>query len=186
MPARGSGKRRVFFALWPDEHIRGRLAELAIRAQAQFGGRPVRADALHMTMAFIGDVDSSLVDSATAAANGLGAQPGFSMAIDRLHCWRHNRIAWCGPQGQPAELTRLATRLHGRLTAAGFRLEARAFAAHITLLRHADCSRVAPCFEPFDWDVQQFVLVESNLTAASAEYSIIGCWPLAESNRTQR
>lgn len=172
-------KRRVFFALWPEEGTRASLAALARKAHQRFGGRPMHADALHMTMTFIGDIEAALVDAAQAAAGELGAQPAFSMAIDQLRCWRHNRIVWCGPRALPPALAETARLLRERLSAAGFQLESRPFAAHATLLRNADCSRAVPDFEPFGWEVKQFVLVESSLTAAGARYTIVGRWPLA-------
>ena len=178
MPA-AHGKRRIFFALWPDADTRARLDALAVKAHAAFGGRRMRSDTLHMTLAFIGDIDAARVDLALAAAGGLGPQPAFSMTIDQLRCWRHNRIVWCGPKVVPAVLAETASLLGERLAATGFRLDARAFAAHATLLRNADCSRGGPDFVPFDWEVGQIVLVESSLAADGARYDLIGRWPLA-------
>ncbi len=140
----------------------------------------MRTDTLHITLAFIGDIDAARVDSALAIGDGLGVQPAFSMTIDQLRCWRHNRIVWCGPKVVPATLAETASLLGERLSAAGFRLEARPFAAHATLLRKADCSRSAPDSVPFDWPVRQVVLVEAILSSAAARYEIIGRWPLAE------
>lgn len=171
--------RRVFFALWPDSQTRVRLETLSAQAQAEFGGRRMRAETLHMTLAFIGDIDAARVDAAMATGDELGARPGFSMTIDQLRCWRRNRIVWCGPQMVPATLAETARLLGERLSAAGFRLEARPFAAHATLLRNADCSRSAPDFAPFEWEVRQFVLVQADLASAGARYEIIGRWTLA-------
>lgn len=140
----------------------------------------MRAESLHMTLAFIGEIDAARVDVALAAGDRLGARPGFSMSIDQLRCWRHNRILWCGPRIVPAPLAETARLLGEHLSVAGFRLEARPFAAHATLLRNADCSRSAPDFVPFGWEVRQIVLVETDLTSAGARYEIIGRWPLAE------
>lgn len=172
--------RRVFFALWPDSQTRAHLETLSAQAHAEFGGRRMRAETLHMTLAFIGDIDAARVDLALATGDELGARPGFSMTIDRLRCWRHNRIVWCGPQRVPAALAETASQLGQHLSAAGFRLEARPFAAHATLLRNADCSRSAPDFVPFGWAVRQIVLVEASLASGGARYEIIGRWPLAE------
>lgn len=179
MPAAAS-TRRVFFALWPDSQTRAHLETLSAQAHAEFGGRRMRTDTLHITLAFIGDIDAARVDSALAIGDGLGVQPAFSMTIDQLRCWRHNRIVWCGPKVVPATLDETASLLGERLSAAGFRLDARPFAAHATLLRKADCSRSAPDFVPFDWPVRQVVLVEANLSSVGARYEIIGRWPLAE------
>lgn len=170
--------RRVFFALWPDDATRRMLDALARDAHGAFGGRRMRAETLHMTLAFIGDIEAARLDALAAAAAGLDAPGAFAMRIDQLRCWRHNRIVWCGPSVMPPELERVATELRDRLLAIDVAVEARPFAAHGTLLRNADCSRSAPGWQPFDWPVRDFVLVESNLDAAGARYEVIGRWPL--------
>jgi len=173
-------RRRVFFALWPDAAAAQSLDTLAGIAHKAFAGRRMRRDTLHMTLAFIGEIEAARVADLLAAAGCVPLPGAFAMHIDRLHCWRHNRIVWCGPSAMPAQLAALAASLATSLGEAGFRLEARAFAAHATLLRNADCACEAPAFAPFDWPVADFVLVESNLTPAGARYAVIGRWPLAE------
>ena len=61
------------------------------------------------------------------------------------------------------------------------RLEERAFAAHVTLLRNASESDLGtlPALETIAWPVSEFVLVESQLAASGASYRIIDRWPLA-------
>ncbi|WP_287719822.1 2'-5' RNA ligase family protein [Nitrosomonas sp.] len=51
---------RLFFALWPQEEARKQLARLARRIADQCAGRCVRPENLHLTLAFIGEVDSSV------------------------------------------------------------------------------------------------------------------------------
>lgn len=172
--------QRLFFALWPDAATRDRLAALSALAHAAFGGRRMRADTLHMTLAFLGEVAPARVDCALRAGEGLAGQPAFAMSIDQVGCWRHNRIVWCGPQAFPAALGGIAGLLGQRLTAEGFRLDKRPFAAHATLLRNADCTRPAPAFEAFEWKVGEIVLVESSLAAAGARYAIVERWPLLQ------
>ena len=172
--------RRLFFAIWPDDATRERLATLSGAAHAAFGGRRMPADNLHMTLAFLGDVAPTRVDSVLRAGDGLHRLRALSMSIDQLRCWRHNRIVWCGPTAFPAALGDIAEQLGQRLAEEGFRLDARPFAAHATLLRNADCSRAAPAFDAFEWKVNRIVLVESSLAAAGARYAIVGRWPLAQ------
>lgn len=174
-------RRRIFFALWPEEGTRGLLEELSSRAHAVFGGRRMRTETLHMTLAFIGEVNAGCADVAQAGSDWLSSQRAFSMTIDQLRCWRHNRIVWCGPRQVPASLAGIARSLCERLGAAGFKLEARPFAAHVTLLRNADCRGVAPEFVPFEWKARQIVLVESLPLGGGARYEIIGRWLLAGS-----
>lgn len=179
-PAAAQGRRRIFFALWPDAGTRARLEALSGKAHGVFGGRCMRADTLHMTLAFIGDVEPARVDAALATGDGIRPQRAFSMTIDQLRCWHHNRIVWCGPQVVPAALADIASLLREHLSVAGFKIEPRPFAAHATLLRDADCRCTAPEFMSFEWAVSEIVLVEASPAAAGARYGTIGRWALAE------
>lgn len=193
MPAETAGqRRRVFFALWPDETVAASLDAAGKQAHSTCGGRRMRRDSLHMTLAFIGDVPPERVETLRQAAAGV-TNPAFTLQFDRLACWRHNRIAWIGCSEPPLHLMTLVGQLAERLADAGFPLEARAFAAHVTLLRNAHCLPLAQA-EPIDWPVGEFVLAESNLmhrkvaspggklpaeASEGAHYRIIGRWPLA-------
>ncbi|MEK7738355.1 MAG: RNA 2',3'-cyclic phosphodiesterase [Pseudomonadota bacterium] len=184
-------RRRVFFALWPDAAVAEQLDLAGQRAHAVCGGRRMRRETLHLTLAFIGDVPPERVESLQQAAAGV-TNPVFTLQFDRLACWRHNRIAWAGCSEPPLPLMTLVGQLAGRLAAAGLPLEVRDFAAHVTLLRNAHCQPLTEG-EPITWPVQDFVLVESNLmhkkvsapgsklpkeASDGAKYQIIDRWPL--------
>ena len=47
---------RLFFALWPAPEVRDALAAIARGLQAKCGGRPTRADRIHLTLFFVGQV----------------------------------------------------------------------------------------------------------------------------------
>ena len=66
---------RLFFALWPDEPARGRLAPLAAEVAAQASGKPVPIAKLHLTLAFLGEVDAARIDRAVEAARGVHFAP---------------------------------------------------------------------------------------------------------------
>lgn len=169
--------KRCFFALWPDEALADSLHETARAAQGGCGGRLMRRDNLHLTLAFLGELAVDRVAAAMAAADGLAGTQGFDLPLDRLGYWQHNRILWAG--GVSPGLTFLAETLAARLRAASFTLETRAFAAHVTLLRDARCEVVPTLPAPLAWPVREFVLAESRPTSAGARYDVIGRWPLA-------
>lgn len=168
---------RCFFALWPESTLAASLHELAAGARASCGGRLMRRETLHLTLAFLGEIPNERVATAKAVAESLAGAEAFDLALDRLDYWKHNRILWAG--GVSPRLTLLADTLAGRLRAAGFTLDTRAFAAHLTLLRDARCDAVPAQLAPLAWPVREFVLAESRPTAAGAAYDIIGRWPLA-------
>ena len=131
---------------------------------------------LHMTLLFLGNIpETRLENLRTAAARVTGA--AFTLRFDRCACWRHKRLAWAGCSEPPLPLLTLAGKLAERLGEEGLPIELRDFVAHVTLVRKARCVPL-PEFEPFDWPVKDFVLVESKLLPQGARYTLIGRWPL--------
>jgi 2'-5' RNA ligase len=73
----------------------------------------------------------------------------------------------------PPELTGLAGELHGALRAAGFALEERPFAAHVTLLRRARMPRLIPPLPRVAWPVDEFVLMRSRTSPKGSIYESV-------------
>jgi 2'-5' RNA ligase len=165
-------RQRVFFALWPDALTAAALGRAAQEAARACGGRPTRPQTIHLTLAFIGNVPVDRVMALQQLA-ALVEAPCFDLQLDHIGFWRHNRIVWAGAGGVPQALTLLASRLNGLLREADFRVEDRSFAAHVSLLRKADCRGGAErqiAFAPLRWPVTEFVLVESVLRPEGASY----------------
>lgn len=165
-------RHRVFFAVWPDTATANRLDRLGRQMHVQCAGRRMRRSTLHMTLAFIGEVSESRIETLRQTAACL-REDAFLLQIDRLDCWRHNRIVWAGCRQTPPPLVRLAK----KLAADSDIVEEGEFAAHVTLLRDAQCAAVSE-FEPIGWQVDEFVLVESKRSGRGTYYVVIDRWPL--------
>jgi 2'-5' RNA ligase len=175
--------RRCFFALWPDAALAGALHALGKAAHADCGGRLMRRDTLHLTLAFLGDIPDARVDDAMRVADAIAVEP-FDLTLDRLGYWKHNRIIWTGGvphagHSMSPRLTFLADALAAGLRQAGFSLDSRSFAAHVTLLRDARCAGVPAMPQPLSWPAREFVLAESAPSREGAHYEIVARWPLA-------
>lgn len=175
-PARGN-LHRLFFALWPDAASGGQLAALALDLQRRCGGRALHGANLHMTLAFLGNVDGAGTERLRSIAAAIG-ECGFELELDRLQWLRRRGIVWAECSLTPEPLQRLAGVLQERLRAAAFVLEVRPFAAHVTLLRNARCEADLPPPRAIRWRADAFVLVESRLERSGASYQIVGRWPL--------
>ncbi len=162
---------RVFFALWPDGATRSRLESLAKDLHRACGGRITRSESIHLTLAFLGDVEDS--KPLCGIASEISAN-SFEIKIDQAGYWKHNRIAWAGASEIPSALSELERSLRTALEASGYPLEKRAFLPHVTLLRRGFLPKTLPDFEPFPWKVSAFCLVRSS----DGNYEIIGKWPL--------
>lgn len=160
---------RLFFALWPPRDTARALGEWAKRVVHLTGGRPNAVESIHLTLAFLGEGDSGKAGAAAAAAK---ARP-FELPIDEARYWKHNRIVWAGPAALPHELSALVGRLHPSLKQAGFVLEERPFAAHVTLVRKAAKAGRFPALPPIHWPVREFVLVRSTPAGHGSRYDVL-------------
>lgn len=168
---------RAFFALWPDKSLASDLNGAARAMHQILGGRSTRADGLHMTLVFLGQVPRERLGELTAMAAALQA-PAFVLTLDRTECWRHNRIACLTATRTPAALATLVDGLTLGATKAGLKLEDRAFRPHVTLGRKVKCGETWPDLAPLEWCAREFVLVESRPGEGGSHYRALGRFPL--------
>ena len=169
--------RRLFLALWPDEAVTGALDAAGLEAQRLCGGRRMRRDTLHLTLAFIGYVPEARL-AGLVEALGAVAGEAFRLDLDRLGYWRHNQIVWAGCAERPAALDRLVADLRGSLAALGLPVDGTPFVPHVSLLRKAAQAGALPDLGPISWAVAGFVLVESCRSDAGVCYRRIAGWRL--------
>jgi RNA 2',3'-cyclic 3'-phosphodiesterase len=151
---------RLFFALWPNAVTRARLDRWGQALHEVCGGRRTRADNLHLTLAFLGNVaDARLAEVEAAMARV--APRRFLLTLDQPGHWKKNGIAWAGTSAVPAELEALAAELRASLAAASLPFDPQPFAVHVTLLRDARAPAAMPALEPIAWPVDGYALVAS-------------------------
>ena len=167
-------KRRVFLALWPDEAIRGELHHLAHGLDV--GGRPVPRAHLHLTLAFPGTIEAERADCLAARLDELSFDP-IPVLLDRVGHFERARVAWAGPSRCPAALDRLAARARGLCLACGVQTEARPFAPHVSLRRHARAPDTPALGAPIHWFADRIVLIESGSQGNPGPYRLLAGWP---------
>jgi 2'-5' RNA ligase len=172
-----AGTQRLFFALWPDARVRADLAAAAQRMHRLVDGNCSRAESLHMTLAFLGDVDMDNIARLLAPPSDVFVS-GFGLVLDQCGCWSRNGVGWAAPSHVPEPLRDLAANLEAWLRGAGFELERRVFVPHVTLVRKARCAPLPDAMTPIAWRVGEFALIHSQFRAGGARYRILGSWPL--------
>jgi 2'-5' RNA ligase len=172
---------RLFFALWPDDGVRAELARWSGELRAACGGRPTRAENLHLTLAFLGEVEDLRVAEIERAAGEVAPRSGL-LVLDRAGFWKHNRIVWAGASAAPPELEGLALELRSALAHSSIAFDPKGFASHITLLRDAREPRPMPELKAIRWEVDAFALVCSRLQASGSRYEVLNSWSV----RTRR
>lgn len=166
-------RRRVFFALWPDETTRRALVRATRTAVRRCGGRPTPPDNLHVTLAFLGPLTAPLLASVRRVPPL--ASPAFELVFDQLGHWRGSQALWISPSRAPAPLIELEAALWDRLEAAGFERERRPYRPHVTVARKA--KRVAEALPAVPWRVAELALVESKPGARHPRYEVLEIWP---------
>jgi len=166
---------RLFFALWPDDAVRARLARWTSELRAACGGRPTRPENLHLTLAFLGSIDDARVAEVERAAAEV-APRAASLVLDQPGYWKHNRIAWAGASVVPPELGALVADLRGALLRAGVGFDGKGFVSHVTLLRDAREPRTMPALEPIGWKLDGFALVRSVTLPQGSRYEVLKSW----------
>ena len=169
---------RVFFALWPTDDERARLAAWQEPLERLCGGRAMRGGTLHNTLAFIGDIELYGLESLQLAAQEAGGE-GFELCFDEARYWGHNHIVYAAPHHVPRQLVQLVDRLGRRLDAHRFRFDRREYKPHVTLLRKARWSDAPlPAMQPVCWRIRDFALVQSVPHDGMTDYRVLARFPL--------
>lgn len=178
---------RLFIAIeLPELHKK----ELGLLRAEIPGARWVPAEQIHLTLAFLGEVDEDTARRLTEKLARLQAG-AFKLFFSGTGCFpnrHHPRVIWAGVQQEPA-LTRLATAIQTAVITCGIPLEVRPFSPHITLARlKLPCSHEVGAFldqhgsmtvPPFP--VQEFILFQSRLTQQGAVHIPVRNFPLTDS-----
>lgn len=169
---------RVFFALWPSDAERDRLAAWQTPLHRLCGGRVMSGKTLHATLAFIGEIEPSRLEALQLAAREVGGE-SFELCFDTAHYWGHNHIVYASSKHLPQQLTQLADVLAQRLIQHRFKFDQRDYKLHVTLLRNARWTDAPlPEMQPTRWQIKDFVLVQSVPQDELASYRVLVRFPL--------
>lgn len=189
-----TGMTRTFLALELPETIKAVLRRRIERlAHALPEVRFVDVAGLHLTLAFLGELDNAHLAAATEAAEeAASAHAPITLRLARLGTFgsaRSPRVIWVGLAGEVAQLGALQSTLADALAARGFPREARPFAPHLTLARIkkslsddllAALARLQG--EPAPdaaWQADALSVMKSELLRPAALYTALSRWPLA-------
>ena len=177
---------RAFVAVVPPPSVKTEL-EAAVRQLRQRDAdeavRWVAADALHITLAFLGQIAEStanpLID---ALREETASAASFGLTVSSLGTFGDRRrrggaqVVWAGLGGNVDALQELHSQVNAAVKSVGLRVESRAFQPHITLgrVRRGRRWRLdpvnAPSISSTAFRVDTVTLMESRLGKGPAVY----------------
>lgn len=158
------------------------LCDLSEKLEVVCGGRKTVAEDIHLTLIFLGEIETSQLDQLFLVANTVKGRT-FNFIVDGIRYWKCNRIVYAGTDEVPLELFDLVSSLKDILSTNGFSFDHRAFTPHITLVRkvqrHVLPNSLIHLKEPIVWPMREWLLVKSERNSDRSVYTSIGRWPLA-------
>jgi RNA 2',3'-cyclic 3'-phosphodiesterase len=153
---------RAFIAIELPTEVRTALSEIQNRLRSGAGGRAgrwVRADGIHLTLQFLGDISTERLDSIGQAVNRacVGCRP-FDLTVAGLGCFpnlRRPRVVWVGLHEETGQLPALQRAVEREMNLLAFPSEQRAYSPHLTLARvrpeanRAECEALARSVSEF-------------------------------------
>jgi len=176
---------RLFVAIELPDEIKRQLE--AMRTHIT-GSRWVPLEQIHLTLAFLGEVDDATCDLLTGALATIKAS-GFNLCFSGTGCFpdrRRPRVLWVGLEPEPL-LNSLAFLVRKAVLGCDIPQEERSFFPHITLarLKFPDPGEVAAFLDQPriqrlpQVNVREFVLFQSLLTPQGAVHTPVQTFALA-------
>jgi 2'-5' RNA ligase len=156
--------------------------------------RRVKAENLHLTLAFLGHTpDERLADVVAAAREAAAPMSPFTLSFDRAGRFPERgrpRVVWLGIAEGEAGVRQLGTGVYAALRSRGVRFDDRPLAPHLTLARVVEDASAAEAktvgaaleelpIEGLRFDVSEIAVVQSVLSPKGPRYTALATVPLA-------
>ncbi|HEV7905759.1 MAG TPA: RNA 2',3'-cyclic phosphodiesterase [Pyrinomonadaceae bacterium] len=183
---------RIFCAVDLPDDVRAQAAAhiSRLREAASTAGSPhkigwERAEKLHLTLKFLGELEPVRIEALTRAAKRAAESvERFTVTLAEAGAFPPNanpRVLWLGFRDETKHLAALYERLEEECARENFPREARAFHPHITLAR-IRIPNAAPArhlaklhretnFEPASFDVHELIVMQSQLGTGGSRYT---------------
>ena len=178
---------RLFVSLPVPAKVRKAIADIARELDAQMPSEAVRwtpMEQIHVTLKFLGKVDSSAVPelerALKASVDGIEAFELHLADLGAFPSRRNPRVIWMGLAGDLEVLLRLQTQVLQAVARWSEKEENRKFTPHLTIGRVREPQRQisaaleaasAPEFKP--WRAEQVLLMRSQLSPHGATHTVV-------------
>jgi len=183
---------RLFLAIPLPPDLAARAFEILPTALPAL--RRVKAENLHITLAFLGHTpDERLDDVAAAAREAAVPVSAFRLSFDRAGRFPERgrpRVVWLGIADGEASVAELGAGVYAGLRSRGLRFDDRPLAPHLTLARVAEDASAAEAktvgvaletmpVPTLGFDVTAIAVVQSVLSPKGPRYTALATVPLA-------
>ena len=188
---------RAFIAIELPEVIRAELDDVEARLKPQMPRdtiRWVKADSIHLTLKFLGQVPSDQLDLIKLSLrSAVAPYAAFTLELKGAGCFpniHRPRVVWVGVQENDHRLHVLQRTVENAIAPLGYPTEIRDFTPHLTLgrvsrdVRQVDQKKIGDVVQAAGvgslgrWEVRQVALIKSDLKPSGAEYTILAQAPL--------
>jgi 2'-5' RNA ligase len=189
---------RAFIAIELPEAILAELGNIEARLKPQMPREAIRwvkADSIHLTLKFLGQVPSDQLEMITLSLRvAVTAHAPFTLEVKGAGCFpdiHRPRVVWVGVQDSAHRLHALQRAVENAIEPLGYPTEIRDFTPHLTLgrvardVRQVDQKKIGEVVQSAGvgtlgrWEVRQVALIKSDLKPSGAEYTILAHAPLA-------
>jgi 2'-5' RNA ligase len=156
--------------------------------------RWVKADSVHLTLKFLGQVPSDQMELITLSLrSAVAAHAPFRLEVGGAGCFpniHRPRVVWVGIKEEDHRLHALQRAVENAIAPLGYPTEIRDFTPHLTLgrvardVRQIDQKKIGDVVQAAGvgvlgaWEVRQVALIKSDLKPSGAEYAILAQAPL--------
>ena len=170
-------KKRLFFALLPDQEVRDQLIALSRSFPIVKGVRPVPNNNLHITLQFLGDIETNERKCLEKKVVQTYVQT-FSLRFDLYGYFKSSKTLWLGCSSYPRELTRLNNHLNSIAEQCGAKLDKRNYKPHITLFKNVQKAEFPDVPFTITWHATEFHLLESVPHENTTRYNTLATYSL--------
>ncbi len=178
---------RCFICLELPREIRDLIDSHATAILRKTGARcsTVRADNLHLTLKFLGDIEEGRIDKLSRALEGafenaIGNAGAFSLSLENIGSFggKSPRVVWIGLGGETARLSALADSIDKAFAVHGFEREKRPFKPHLTIARVREGAEVEALSKAIrevrlprrEFTAERLILMKSTLSPTGSIY----------------
>lgn len=165
---------RLFFALLPGVDVATQLENVAARIPVNDSGRLVSKKNFHLTVAFVGEVADTRLDTVRRIGQSLRAAC-FTVVLDSMEFWSQSQALVAAARIVPPGLYGFSRQLRDALA-----LPETRFFAHVTLARKVAQAPGPQAMSPIVWRPTRVALIRSDTGGKESAYTVLDTWSLLD------